>query len=166
MITSKIALISKELDSVPKYHIRLVSTEVISSNPQLTRQRKIFLSVPIHGLFSWVETSLYSNRPDRVAEFAEHWASIPKIVGSIPTVARHIFQACPVWIYTQRNTTSIIFTLQQHRKIVFGDVNLVPRASVWGLGERRGSPGPGRSRVYPKNGSIWQLLVKEWRDIL
>jgi hypothetical protein len=26
---------------------------------------------------------------------------IPKVVGSIPTVVRHIFQACPVWIYTQ-----------------------------------------------------------------
>jgi hypothetical protein len=25
-------------------------------------------------------------------------------------LARHIFQACPVWIYTQSNTTSIIFT--------------------------------------------------------
>jgi hypothetical protein len=38
------------------------------------------------------------------------WASIPKVVGSIPTVDRHIFQACPVWIYTQSNITSIIFT--------------------------------------------------------
>ena len=44
---------------------------------------------------------------DRVAQLAEHWASIPKVVGSIPTVARHIFQACPVWIYTQSNITSI-----------------------------------------------------------
>jgi hypothetical protein len=25
-------------------------------------------------------------------------------------VVRHIFQACPVWIYTQSNITSIIFT--------------------------------------------------------
>ena len=40
------------------------------------------------------------NRPDRVAQLAEHWASIPKVVGSIPTVVRHIFQACPVWIGT------------------------------------------------------------------
>ena len=42
----------------------------------------------------------------------QHWASIPKVVGSIPTVARHIFQACPVWIYTQSNITStcILFT--------------------------------------------------------
>ena len=39
------------------------------------------------------------HRPDRVAQLAEHWAGIPKVVGSIPTVARHIFQACPVWIY-------------------------------------------------------------------
>ena len=52
----------------------------------------------------------YSNRPDCVAQLAEHWASIPKVVGSIPTVVRHIFQACPVWIYTQSNITSIIFT--------------------------------------------------------
>ena len=43
-----------------------------------------------------------------VAQLAEHWASIPKVVGSIPTVVRHIFQACPVWIYTQSNITSII----------------------------------------------------------
>ena len=31
----------------------------------------------------------------------DHWAGVPKVVGSNPTVARHIFQACPVWIYTQ-----------------------------------------------------------------
>jgi hypothetical protein len=36
--------------------------------------------------------------------------SIPKVVGSIPTVARHIFQACPVWIYTQSNITSIKYS--------------------------------------------------------
>ena len=52
----------------------------------------------------------YLNRPNRVAQLAEHWASIPKVVGSIPTVARHIFQACPVWIDTQSNITNIIFT--------------------------------------------------------
>ena len=39
-----------------------------------------------------------SNRPDQVAELAEHWASIPKVVGLIPTVVRHIFAASPVWI--------------------------------------------------------------------
>ena len=37
-------------------------------------------------------------------------AGIPKVVGSIPPVVRHIFQACPVWIYTQSNIASIIFT--------------------------------------------------------
>ena len=52
----------------------------------------------------------YANRPDRVAQLAEHWASIPKVVGSIPTVAGHIFQARPVWIYTPSNNTNIIFT--------------------------------------------------------
>ena len=49
-------------------------------------------------------------RTYRVAQLAEHWASIPKVVGSNPTVARHIFQACPVWIYTQSSNTYIIFT--------------------------------------------------------
>ena len=34
----------------------------------------------------------YSNRPDRVTQLAEHCASIPKVVGSNPTVVRHIFQ--------------------------------------------------------------------------
>ena len=43
-----------------------------------------------------------------VVQLAEHWDSIPKVVGSIPTVARHIFQACPVWIYTQSNITGIL----------------------------------------------------------
>jgi hypothetical protein len=30
-------------------------------------------------------------------------ASNPKVVCSIPAVARHVFRACPVWIYTQSN---------------------------------------------------------------
>ena len=58
----------------------------------------------------------YSNRPDRVAQLVEHWASIPKVVGSIPTVAGHIFQARPVWIYTQSNITNIIFTWVHNTK--------------------------------------------------
>ena len=37
----------------------------------------------------------YSNRPDRAAQLAEHWASIPKVVGSITGMVRHIFRpAC------------------------------------------------------------------------
>ena len=38
-----------------------------------------------------------------------HGASIPKVVGSNPTVARYIFQACPVWIYNQCSNTYIIY---------------------------------------------------------
>ena len=38
----------------------------------------------------------------QLAHLAEpHWTGIPKVVGSIPTVTRDIFQACPLWIYTQ-----------------------------------------------------------------
>ena len=29
------------------------------------------------------------------AAWSVHWASIPKVVGSIPTVVRHIFQSLP-----------------------------------------------------------------------
>ena len=52
----------------------------------------------------------YSNRPDRVAQLEEHWTSIPNVVGSNPAVARHIFQACPVWIYTQSNITQTSYS--------------------------------------------------------
>ena len=41
-------------------------------------------------------------------------ASIPKVVGSNPTVTRHVFLARPVWIYTQSNTTNIIYVFQIH----------------------------------------------------
>jgi hypothetical protein len=48
-----------------------------------------------------------------------HRASIPKVVGSIP---RHIFQACPVWIYTHHsNITRIIFIV---KNIEFTDLEL------------------------------------------
>ena len=69
-----ITVISKELDSVPKYRI------------------------------------LEPNRSDRVAQLAEHWASIPKVVGSSPTVGRHIFQVFPVWIYIQSKITQASFS--------------------------------------------------------
>ena len=65
----------------------------------------------------------YLNRPDRVAQLAEHWASIPKVVGSIPTVDRHVFQASPVWIYTQSNITSI---MQKNLK-----KTLTPMSHLW-----------------------------------
>ena len=34
----------------------------------------------------------YSYRPGRVAQLVEHWASISKVVGSVPAMAKHIFQ--------------------------------------------------------------------------
>jgi hypothetical protein len=51
---------------------------------------------------------MYSGEYD-VCDVTLLFAGIPKVVGSIPTVARHIFQACPVWIYTQSNITNINF---------------------------------------------------------
>ena len=37
-------------------------------------------------------SKIYPNRPDRVALLAEHWTSIPKVAGSIPTLIRQTFQ--------------------------------------------------------------------------
>ena len=55
-------------------------------------QRASLKNMPNHG---GNQTLLNS-----VAELPEHWSCIPKVVDSIPAVVRHIFQACPVWIYT------------------------------------------------------------------
>ena len=43
----------------------------------------------------------YSNKPDRAAQLSEHWASIPKVVGSITAMVRHIFR--PACIKTSWN---------------------------------------------------------------
>ena len=47
----------------------------------------------------------------------ERWQSygleaIERVIdnGSNPTLARHIFQACPVWIYTQSNITQVSYS--------------------------------------------------------
>ena len=63
----------------------------------------------MEGTIDSVPKNRILNRPDPVAQLEEHWASIPKVVGSNPTVARHIFQACAVWIYTQSNITQASF---------------------------------------------------------
>ena len=66
-----------------------------------------------------------TSRSDRVAQLAEHWASIPKVVGSIPTVVRHIFQACPVWIYTQSNITRTRFKTKNRKYLQTQDLQWI-----------------------------------------
>ena len=70
----------------------------------------IFVGVMYSGEYDAcdVTLSVYPHRAS-LKNMPDH-GGIPKVVGSIPTVVRHIFQACPVWIYTQSNITSIIFT--------------------------------------------------------
>jgi hypothetical protein len=34
----------------------------------------------------------------------------PRVISDMSTVARHIFQACPVWIYTQSNITQASYS--------------------------------------------------------
>ena len=69
-----------------------------NTNTENIHELLILDCIDIEGTRLSSEIITYSNRPDRVVQLAEHWASIPKVVGSIPTVpvARHIFQACPV----------------------------------------------------------------------
>ena len=42
-----------------------------------------------------VTRNLLSKRLDHVAQLVEHWASIPKVAGSIPTVVRQTFHSLP-----------------------------------------------------------------------
>ena len=43
------------------------------------------------------------NRLDRLAQLAEHWTSIPKVTGSIPTARGQAnFSACHVWMHILR----------------------------------------------------------------
>ena len=68
------------------------------------------LSYAVRTVRVYIRNIAYSNRPDRVAQLEEHWASIPRVVGSNPAVARHVFHVCPVWIYTQSNITQASYS--------------------------------------------------------
>ena len=46
----------------------------------------------INGKQLSIITVTISSLTDRVAQLAEHWTSIPKVAGSIPTVAKKTFQ--------------------------------------------------------------------------
>jgi hypothetical protein len=50
----------------------------------------------------------------------------------ILAVARHIFRACPVWIYTQSNITSIIYdaVIELQPKFIFIK-KIVRKCLVW-----------------------------------
>ena len=48
----------------------------------------------------------------RVSQLAEHWANIAKVIGSIPTVVRHIFQLA--WCRYRLKVTSQHHTSQSH----------------------------------------------------
>ena len=37
-----------------------------------------------------IKKAKMSNRPNRVAQLADHWASIPKVIGSIPSIIFNI----------------------------------------------------------------------------
>ena len=51
--------------------------------------------------------SVYPHRAS-LKNMPDHGGEGRRFVGWIPTVVRHIFQACPVWIYTQSSITSSI----------------------------------------------------------
>jgi hypothetical protein len=57
---------------------------------------------------------VYISTPGELEKYARRL-----VVGSIPTVAGHIFQARPMWIYTQSNITKHhihLSTQHQHRE--------------------------------------------------
>jgi hypothetical protein len=50
-------------------------------------------------------------------------------------VARHIWQACPVWIYTQSNITSIIFTCHWSEWVQYTNTEKNSKIALFGRGE-------------------------------
>ena len=71
--------------------------------------------------FMSVRNITYSNRLDRVAQLAEHWASIPKVVGSILT---GIFFKPARCGYALRVTSQASYSpeyITPHRKYHFSD---------------------------------------------
>ena len=115
-------MISKELDSVPKYHILCVgvmySGEYDACDVTLIvySHRASLKNMPGHGgdrtydLWNISPIPTYSNRPDRVAKLS--WQSIGLVFQRsyvrFPPWS-DIFSSLPaVWIYTQSNITSIV----------------------------------------------------------
>ena len=84
------------------YAVRSVRVSDIS-------EQNVVPSIPIFSVLVLC-TQVSGEYNVRDVTLSVYWVSIPKVVGSIPTVAGHIFQARPVWIYTQSNITNIIFT--------------------------------------------------------
>ena len=52
-----------------------------------------------------------------IAELAEHWTSIPKVAGSIPTVVRLTFQSARCG-YTLRVTSKTLFLLSNECSLI------------------------------------------------
>ena len=78
---------------------------------EINSMHKFMTSFVIRYLQISVKNCLYKFIKLQFTNKEKHFtASIPKVVGSNPTVARHIFQACPVWIYTQ-SSNYIHFTV-------------------------------------------------------
>ena len=60
--------------------------------------RKTLITLKITLISTQFRNITSSNRPGRVAELAEHWAGISKVVGSIPTVSGILFSLFDVHI--------------------------------------------------------------------
>ena len=62
-------------------------------------------------MFRFNVNNTFLNRPDRVAWLAKHWASIPRIVGSNPTVVRYIFKLVRSGVIHFPGLIQILFSL-------------------------------------------------------
>ena len=85
-----------------------------NASPMLCQLSYAVRSVRVYDTRLSSEISYTRTDLTAVAQLPEHWASIPKVVGSNPTVARHIFQACPVWIYTQSSKLHTSYLLTEN----------------------------------------------------
>ena len=53
----------------------------------------------------WTSVHVHSFRPDRIVQFVENWASIPKLAGSNHSVARQKFFSLRSVVCTQSSVT-------------------------------------------------------------
>ena len=102
----------------------------VSMFPSTSSRETLRLSGKQNSLFpsgAHIKCIMYSGEYDvcfATLSVYPHRASIPKVLGSNPTVARYIFQACPVWIYNQCGNTYIIYKAFVHIKDFFTPVLL------------------------------------------
>ena len=90
---------------------------------------------------------MHSNKLGVVAQLAEHWTSIPKVAGSIPTVVRLTFQPARCG-YTLRVTSKTLLLLYNLKQSIVYKIKCKKKHVIAGA----------INRIYKQNGLHIGLL--------